>query len=157
MHRFAGNSSFCQAHVFEVWTPNSAYHQFIICMFSFNEISYQAKFCLQISHPAILFTMLMGFLNHGNFIVDALLPGTSKAFTLSVFLPGTHIYILLPGTQRNVSSQHKIVKKSACVSFWGAVTICKGACHWWLLSRGEHLLQPSAAKQNTARSMKCNR
>ena len=35
----------------------------------FVEISYQARFCLQISYPAIVFTMLMGFLNRGNFII----------------------------------------------------------------------------------------
>ena len=49
------------------------------------KILYQARFCLQISYPAILCTMLMGFLNCGSFVVHVLLPGTSKAFTLSVF------------------------------------------------------------------------
>ena len=42
----------------------------------------------------------MGFLNCGSFIVHALLPGTSKAFTMSVFLPGAHIYVILLGTQQ---------------------------------------------------------
>ena len=53
-------------------------------------------------YPAILFTMPMGFLNHGSFIIHILLPGTSKAFTLSVFLPGACFYIVLPGTLRFV-------------------------------------------------------
>ena len=53
-------------------------------------ISYQARFCLQISYPAILFTMLMGFLNRGSFIIHILLLGTSNAFTLSVF-PAGHV------------------------------------------------------------------
>ena len=42
---------------------------------------------LQISYPTILFTMLMGFLNYGRFIIHVLLLGTSKAFTLSDSLP----------------------------------------------------------------------
>ena len=47
------------------------YHLYV-CLFF---ISYQARVCLQISYPAILFTMLLGFLNCGSFIVRALLPG----------------------------------------------------------------------------------
>ena len=35
MCRFAENSSFCQAHAFEVLTPTSTYRQFTICMFYF--------------------------------------------------------------------------------------------------------------------------
>ena len=65
-------------HVHKVLTSSSGFCQFIICML-FVEISCQAKFCLQI-YPAILFTMLIGFLNHGSFMVHVLLPGTSKAF-----------------------------------------------------------------------------
>ena len=72
------------------------YHFYVL----FIEISHQASFCLQISYPAILFTVLMGFLNHGSFIVHVLLPGTSKAFTLSVIMPGARVHVLLPGTQR---------------------------------------------------------
>ena len=37
------------------------YHLYVL----FVEILYQARFCSQISYPAILFTMLMGFLMHG--------------------------------------------------------------------------------------------
>ena len=44
--------------------------------------------CLLVSYPAMLFTMLMGFLNRGSVIVHGHLPGTSKVFTLSAFLPG---------------------------------------------------------------------
>ena len=99
MHCFAGNSLFCQAHAFEGWTPTSNpspnYHLNVL----FVTISYPAWFCLQISFPAIFFTMLVGILNRGSFIINALLPGTSKAFTLSVFLPGACVLVLLPGTQ----------------------------------------------------------
>ena len=35
-----------------------------------------------------------GIFNHGSFTVHALLPGTSKAFILSVFLPGTMAHTL---------------------------------------------------------------
>ena len=42
--------------------------------------------------------MLIGFLRCGNFIIHALLLGTSKA--LSVFLLGARVYILLLGTQQ---------------------------------------------------------
>ena len=58
------------------------YHLYIL----FVEISYQARFCFQKEYPAILFTMLMGFLKRGGFNVHILLPGISKAFTLLVFL-----------------------------------------------------------------------
>ena len=61
-----------------------------VCFICWNFIP--SKICLQISYLAILFTMLVGFLNGGSFIIHALLPGTSKAFTLSVFLPGTQQY-----------------------------------------------------------------
>ena len=77
---------------------SSIYNLYVL----FVKISYQARFCLQISYPAILFKMLMGCLNRGSFISHILLPGTSKAFTLSVFLSGTRVYIVLPGTQRYV-------------------------------------------------------
>ena len=39
IHCFAGNSSFCQAHAFEVLKPTSTYRKFIICRF------YLSKFC----------------------------------------------------------------------------------------------------------------
>ena len=66
------------------FNPSPIYHLYVL----FLESSYQARFCLQISHPAILFTMLKGFLNCGSYIVHILLLGTHKEFTLSVFLPG---------------------------------------------------------------------
>ena len=69
------------------FNPSPIYHLYVL----FLAISYQARFCLQISHLAILFTMLQGFLNCGSFIVHVLLMGTCKAFTWSVFLPGTYV------------------------------------------------------------------
>ena len=54
-----GNSSFCQTHTLKVLTPTSTYRQFIICMSYFVKMSYQARFCLQISYHASLFTMLL--------------------------------------------------------------------------------------------------
>ena len=68
----------------------------------FVKISYQARFCLQISYHASLFTMLIGFLNCGSFIIHALLPGISRACTLSVFLLAACVHVLLPGTRRFV-------------------------------------------------------
>ena len=44
-------------------------------------------------------TMVMGFLHNGRFIIYFLLPGTSKASTLSVFLLGAQVHVLLLGTQ----------------------------------------------------------
>ena len=89
MHCFAGKSSFCQSHLH--YTILDTYFNLLPIYhfyYSFVEISYQARFCLQISYPVIVFTMLMGFLYRGRFIVYVLLPGTSKAFTLSIFLAG---------------------------------------------------------------------
>ena len=85
----------------EVLTPTctSTYRQFIICMSYLSKFHYQARFCLQISYPAISITVLIGFLNCGSFIVYTLLSWTSKVFTLSVFLPGTHVHVVLLGTQ----------------------------------------------------------
>ena len=65
-------------------------------------ISYQTRFGLKISYPAIVFTMVIGLLNCGSFIVHILLLGTSKVFTLSVFLPCACVHVLLPGTRRNL-------------------------------------------------------
>ena len=74
--------------------------QFMYNYVLFVQVSYQARFCLQISYPATLFTMLMGFFNRGSFIIHIRLPGTSKAFTFSVFLPGARVHIVLPAAQR---------------------------------------------------------
>ena len=121
-HHFAENSSFCQAYAFEVLTRTSTYRQFFICLYVlFVEISHQAQFCLQISHPTILFTMLMGFLNCCSFIIHALLPGTSKVFTLSVFLPGAHVHILLLGTLWYV--YHILIKHWAFESVFPTILI----------------------------------
>ena len=111
MHRFARNSLFCQNVC--VWSLVTYFNLSLIyhCIYHlyvlFVDISYQAKFCLQKSHPAILVTMLTEYFNCGSFIKHALLPETSKACILSVFLPGERIYILLLGTQWNVKWQNK--------------------------------------------------
>ena len=76
------------------------YHLYVLLV----EISYQARFCLQILYPEILFTMLKGFWNHGSFIVHVHLLGTRKSFTLSVFLPGTRVHVVLPGTRQYMKS-----------------------------------------------------
>ena len=70
---------------------------FFIFVF-FLKILYQARFCFQISHPAISFTMLKWLLNCGSFLVYVLLLETSEAFTLSGFLPGKRVHSVLPGT-----------------------------------------------------------
>ena len=57
----AGNSSFCQTHTLKVLTPTSTYRQFIILYVLFVKISYQARFCLQISYHASLLTILIGY------------------------------------------------------------------------------------------------
>ena len=48
-----------------VFNPSPIYHLYVL----FVEISYQARFCLQILYPEIFFTLLQGILNHGSFIV----------------------------------------------------------------------------------------
>ena len=101
-HRFAGNSLFCQVHAFEVWTPTSTYRQLSICMFYSSKFHTKQDFVFKyhILQFYLQFRLLMGSSNSGSFIVHTLLPGTSKAFILSVFLPGACVYVLLPGTQR---------------------------------------------------------
>ena len=94
MHHFARNSSFCQAHAFEVLTPTSTYCQFFICK------KFIPSKTLS-SNPAILCTMLIGFLNPGSLsFLSFCREQVFKAFTLSVFLTGAHICVLLLGTQR---------------------------------------------------------
>ena len=78
------------------FTLSLIYHLYVLFVW----ISYQARFGLKISYPAIVFTMVIGLLNCGSFIVHILLLGTSKVFTLSVFLPCACVHVLLPGTQR---------------------------------------------------------
>ena len=43
--------------------------------------------------------LVIGFINRWSFIDHALLLGTSNAFTLSAFLPGECVHVLLPGTR----------------------------------------------------------
>ena len=67
--------------------PHTIYHLYVYV--SKLWYHYQARFCLLISYPAILFTMLMGFLNRGSLSFTCiLLPWTNKAFTFSIFLRG---------------------------------------------------------------------
>ena len=80
------------------FTLSLIYHNFVYVLLVW--ISYQARFGLKISYPAIVFTMVIGLLNCGSFIVHILLLGTSKVFTLSVFLPCACVHVLLPGTGR---------------------------------------------------------
>ena len=80
------------------FTLSLIYHLYVLFVW----ISYQARFGLKISYPAIVFTMVIGLLNCGNFIVHILLLGTSKVFTLSVFLPCACVHVFLPGTRRHV-------------------------------------------------------
>ena len=85
-HRFAGNSSFCQAHAFEVLTPTSTYRQLIICIFYLSK-----DFVIKIIYPAILFTTLMGFFwILKSFIFHAFLPETSLVFTIYQFFCQAH-------------------------------------------------------------------
>ena len=44
--------------------------------------------------------MLVKLYNRGSYIVHVILPAPSKAFTLSIFLPGVCAYFVLPGTRR---------------------------------------------------------
>ena len=78
------------------FTLSLIYHLYVLFVW----ISYQARFGLKISYPAIVFTMVIGLLTCGSFIVHILLLGTSKVFTLSVFLPCACVHVLLPGTRR---------------------------------------------------------
>ena len=83
------------------FTLSLIYHLYVLFVW----ISYQARFGLKISYPAIVFTMVIGLLNCESFIVHILLLGTSKVFTLSVFLPCACVHVLLPGTQWNESGK----------------------------------------------------
>ena len=78
------------------FTLSLIYHLYVLFVW----ISYQARYGLKLSYPTIVFTMVIGLLNCGSFIVHILLLGTSKVFTLSVFLPCACVHVLLPGTRR---------------------------------------------------------
>ena len=82
------------------FTLSLIYHMYVLFVW----ISYQARFGLKISYPAIVFTMVIGLLNCGSFIVRILLLGTSKVFTLSIVLPWACVHVLLSGTRRTVHS-----------------------------------------------------
>ena len=103
MRRFAGNTSFCQAHACEVLAPTSTYLSPIyncVCFICRNFIPSKILSLNIISRNSI-YNANGIFEYHGSFVVYALLPGTSKAFTLSLlFLLGAHVHVLLPGTRR---------------------------------------------------------
>ena len=90
------------------FTLSLSYHLYVLFVW----ISYQARFGLKISYPAIVFTMVIGLLNCGSFIIHILLLGTSKVFTLSVFLPCACVHVLLPGTQRYYMLNKNAIYKS---------------------------------------------
>ena len=80
---YAGISLFCMQ--LKSWYLLQPITNLSFVCFYLSKFHTKQDFCLQISYPAILFTMLMGFLNCESFIIDAL-------------LPGAHIHIFLPGT-----------------------------------------------------------
>ena len=93
------HTSFCRELIIlpgTCFTLSLIYHLYVLFVW----ISYQARFGLKISYPAIVFTMVIGLLNCGSIIVHILLLGTSKVFTLSVFLLCACVHVLLPGTRR---------------------------------------------------------
>ena len=101
-HHFTGNSSFCQVHAFEVWTPTSMYRQFIICMFYLSIFHTKQDFVFK-------------YITSCNFIYNA-----SGIFNLWEFYRShcqffywARVHVLLPGTQWNV-----MLKCSKC-DHWG--------------------------------------
>ena len=61
------------------FTLSLIYHLYVLFVW----ISYQARFGLKISYPAIVFTMVIGLLNCGSVIVHILLLGTSSLHIVS--------------------------------------------------------------------------
>ena len=100
MRRFAWNSSFCQAHAFEVLTPTctSTYRHIIICMF------YSSKFHM-IKQDLSSNIISCNFIYNGIFKSWGVLTFTSfwrkqaKHSHCLVFLPGAHVHVVLPSTQ----------------------------------------------------------
>ena len=96
-HRSAGNALFCQAHTFILWhLLQSVAKLSFVCLicrnFTPNKfLSWNIISCNFIYNA----NTVIGFLNRGSFIVHPLLPGRSKAFMLSVFLPGTRRYVVI--------------------------------------------------------------
>ena len=113
------------------FTLSLIYHLYVLFVW----ISYQARFGLKISYPAIVFTMVIGLLNCGSFIVHILLLGTSKVFTLSVFLPCACVHVLLPGTRRYYLFQIMIFKPTP-----------NNLYAWWALNLRAHFRNRWAAE-----------
>ena len=84
MHRSAGNSSFCHEHV-EVLTSTSIYCQFTICVFHLSKFHTNQSFVFSNIISCNLIYNANKIFKLWDFIIHALLPGTSKAFKLSVF------------------------------------------------------------------------
>ena len=101
------------------FTLSLIYHLYVLFVW----ISYQARFGLKISYPAIVFTMVIGLLNCGSFIVHILLLGTSKVFTLSVFQPCACVHVLQPGTRLSPN-----VTRSFVMISWFTRTYCMRMC-----------------------------
>ena len=81
---------------------------FIICMLYLSKFHTKQDF----AYPVILF-----YNANGIFIVHAFLPGTSKVFTLSVFLPDVWVHVLLPDTQRyTVETRYKEIWYNKLIS-----------------------------------------
>ena len=80
------------------FTISLLYHLYVLFVW----ISYQARFGLKISYPAIVFTMVLGLLNCGSFIVHILLLGTEAKSSHCQFfcMPCACVHVLLPGTRR---------------------------------------------------------
>ena len=108
------------------------YHLYVL----FVEILYQARFCSQISYPAILFTMLMGFLMHGGFIVHIHFAGNKQSVT------GTRWYMYVCASVClcacacvcvNVMCAY-VLCIYLCVSLWLWVSVCT---QWLCLHENE--------------------
>ena len=129
-HHAAWNSSFCQVHTFKGLTPTSTYGQFIICMFWGVKILYQARFCLQISYFAILFTMLIGVLSFccpsaGNKQSIHIVSLTARHTRSRPSAGHMTIYVITLGMNalhkdKLVGLNHLDLKLCSCSALWGS-------------------------------------
>ena len=108
-----------------VWSLDSyfhlspIYHLYVL----FVKISYKARYCLQIS-PAILFTMLMGSLNRGIFIVHALLLGKKQIIHVVWFSCWAHAFRSFCKAHKDINLKVlgiKEYRRVECISakLWG--------------------------------------
>ena len=103
--RFARKSSFCQEHALAL-TPTSTYRQLIICMFICRNLIPSKDLPSNITSWNIIYNANRIF-KSWEFHHSHPLPGTSKAITPSVFLPGARVHVVVPGTPR-FDSQGKV-------------------------------------------------